>query len=62
LAGKETMKLSTRSLLEKASVILTGILHLVFVLVINARAAFIALALFVWIAYIAMRVRNDTQL
>lgn len=42
--------------------ILTGILHLVFVVLINARAAFIALALFAWIVYIAMRVRKDSSL
>lgn len=56
------MNVSTRSLLETASVIITGILHLAFVEALNAKAVFIALALIGWTGYIAMRVRKDRHL
>lgn len=56
------MNVSTRSLLETASVIITGILHVVFVEALNAKTVFIASALIAWTGYIALRVRKDTQL
>ena len=56
------MNLSTRSLVETGSVIVTGILHLIFVGVLNAKAVFIAVALIGWSGYIAVRVRNDRRL
>ena len=56
------MNFSTRSLVETASVIVTGILHLIFVGVLNAKAVFIAFALIAWSGYIAMRVRKDRRL
>jgi len=56
------MNLSTRSLVETGSVIVTGILHLIFVGVLNAKAVFIAFALIGWSGYIEVRVRNDRRL
>jgi len=56
------MNLSTRSLVETGSVIFTGILHLIFVGVLDAKAVFIAVALIGWSGYIAVRVRNDRRL
>jgi hypothetical protein len=53
------MNLSTRSLVETGSVIVTGILHLIFVGVLNAKAVFIAVALIGWSGYIAVRVRAE---
>jgi len=59
---EEGMNLSTRSLVETGSVIVTGILHLILVGVLNAKGVFIAVALIGWSGYIAMRVRNDRLL
>jgi hypothetical protein len=56
------MNISTRSLLETASVIVTGILHLIFVEVFGARAVFITLALIAWTIYIVVRVRKRREL
>ena len=56
------MNASTRSVLEAVSVILTGILHLIFVEALNAKALFIAFALTAWTGYIALRVRKDRRL
>ena len=56
------MNLSTRSLVETGSVIVTGILHLILVGVLNAKVVFIAVALIGWSGYLAMRVRKDRRL
>lgn len=56
------MNVSTRPLLETASVIITGILHLIFVEALNAKGVFIAFALIGWTGYIATRVRRDRRL
>ncbi len=56
------MNVSTRSLLETVGVIITGILHLIFVEALNAKAVFIASALIGWTGYIAMRVGKDRHL
>jgi len=56
------MNVSTRSLFETGSVIVTGILHLILVGVLNAKVVFIAVALIGWSGYLAMRVRKDRRL
>jgi len=50
---------SPRSALEVAAVVATGGLHFVFVNLFNARAAFIALAIACWTAYIGARLWKD---
>jgi hypothetical protein len=58
----KTRNQSTRALLEVAAVIATGLLHLLFVNVLNLKAVFIVSALIAWITYIVVRVRNDRRL
>lgn len=62
LDRKKGINSSTRSLLETASVIITGILHIVFVEVLNAKGVFIGIALFGWTTYIAVRTWNNSRL
>lgn len=50
---------SVRTMLEVSAVITTGILHLVFIELLQAKAWFIALAILCWAIYIAIRVHRD---
>ena len=52
---------SLRALIEVSAVIATGILHLVFVEVLEAKAWFIALAITCWVIYIVVRLRRDSS-
>ena len=52
---------SLRTLIEVSAVIATGILHLVFIEVFQAKAWFIALAITCWVIYIVVRVRRDSS-
>ena len=52
---------TARRFFEALAVIATGVLHLVFVELLHASAAIIAMALLGWGAYIAWRVRSGTS-
>ena len=50
---------SIRRLLEVSAVLATGVVHLVFIELFQAKAWFIGLAILCWAIYIAIRVHND---
>jgi Type II CAAX prenyl endopeptidase Rce1-like len=57
----ESPVFSTRSRFEIGAVLATGILHLVFFEILNAKALFISLALSGWIAYCVIRLAKDRR-
>jgi hypothetical protein len=56
-----THRSTLRPVLEVSAVITTGILHLVFIEIFQAKALFIAIAITGWAIYITLRVRGNSS-